>query len=289
MVNGDGHGRVRRAGRWWLTVLTWLLVLIVLLPFAHMAWTAQKPKEGVDAGYRYLYLTHNLPVEEIRRMVGISQRPLRVAAINSMVVSTSCALLGAVLCSMAGYAFAKKRFRGKALLFDLVLISMALPPAILMMPLFRLTVMMHIYDTILALILPFCVTGFGIFFMRYAISAVPDSVVESARLDGLSEAGVLFRVVLPSIWPSVVTLVVLAFLTSWSSFVLPHAVTASPRHYTIAILLGRLMSDFSGLMWNEVMVVVIAALIPVALVFVMFSRWVIRASTAIGNDRAGPR
>ena len=262
--------------------------MVVLLPFAHMAWTAQKPREGVDAAYRHLYLTHNLPEREVRRLVGMSQRPLRVAAINSIIVSTSCSLLGTVLCSMAGYAFAKKRFRGKALLFDLVLISMALPPAILMMPLFRLTVMMHIYDTLLALILPFCVTGFGIFFMRYAISAVPDSVVESARLDGLSEGGVMFRVVLPSVWPSVVTLAVLAFVASWSSFVLPQAVTASPRNYTVAILLGRLMPDFDGLMWNEIMVVVSVALIPVALVFVMFSRWVIRASTAIGNDRTGP-
>ena len=222
----------------------------------------------------------------MRRKIRVDPRPLRVALINSVVVSAACSLLAVVIASMAGYAFAKKQFRGKAVLFDLVLAAMALPAAILMVPLFRLTVAMHIYDTMAALILPFAATGFGIFYMRYAISAVPSSLVHCARLDGLSETGALFRVVLPAIWPSVVTLAVLQFIASWNSFVLPHAVIASPQNYTIGILLGRLVHDFRGLMWNDIMIVVIAALVPILLIFAVFSRWILRGATAIGDDRS---
>ena len=175
---------------------------------------------------------------------------------------------------------------GKALLFDLVLMSMAVPTVILMVPLFRLTVLLRLYDTMGALILPFAVTGFGILYMRYAISAVPDSLIDSARVAGLSETGALFRVVLPAIWPSVAPLAVLQFIASWSAFVLPHAVIASPRNYTIGLLLGRLMADYGGLMWNDIMVIVIAALVPVLLAFLVFNRWVLQGATAIGDDRS---
>jgi ABC-type glycerol-3-phosphate transport system permease component len=265
----------------------WLLALVALLPFAQMVWVARKPRDRVDDSYYYLLETKKLPEEEVRRKVGIDPRPLRRAAVNSTVVSGACAALCVVLASMAGYAFAKRDFRGKAVLFDLVLVSMAVPPAILMMPLFRLTVSLYLYDTLPALILPFCVTGFGIFYMRYVISAVPDETVEAARLDGLSELGVLFRVVVPSVWPSVLTLGILTFITSWNSFVLPHALVASERNYTVAVLLGRLMPDFPGLMWNDIMAVVIASLIPVLAVYFAFNRWVLRAATSLGDNRSG--
>ncbi|MFH1731524.1 MAG: carbohydrate ABC transporter permease [Planctomycetota bacterium] len=277
-------GNNRPAGGKWCVVLVWLIALAMLLPFAQTVWLAQKPRRSIDRGYHHL--ARRLPEREVRRKIRVDPRPLRVALINSIIVSTACSFLAVVIASMAGYAFAKKRFRGKALLFDLVLAAMALPAAILMVPLFRLTVAMHIYDTMAGLILPFAVTGFGIFYMRYAISAVPDGLVHCARLDGLSEAGALFRVVLPAIWPSVVTLAVLQFIASWNSFVLPHAIIASPENYTIGILLGRLMHDFQGLMWNDIMIVVIAGLVPVLVIFLVFSRWVLRGATAIGDDRS---
>ncbi len=287
MIAKDKDKQLGRGGRRWRAVLVWFLAVVVLLPFAQMIWTAQRPREVVDRSYRYL--SQLLPAHEMTRHLEIAPRPLRVALTNSIIVSGTCALLCVVLGAAAGYAFAKKEFRGKTALFDLVLASMAVPPAILMVPVFRLTVVLHIYDTLLALILPFSVTGFAIVYMRYAISAVPDSLIESARLDGLSEAAALFRVVLPSIWPSVLTLAVVQGIATWNLFVLPLAVTASQENYTVAILLGRLMSDFGGLMWNDIMVVVIAALLPIAVVFVVFNRWILKGSTAIGDEHPAGR
>jgi len=279
----EGADTRTRTGRWWHAPLAWCLALGALLPFALMIWTAQKPHERVDDAY--YYLAQQMPEREVRRKVAIDPRPLRVALINSVIVSTVCAVSSVALGALAGYAFAKKEFRGKTLLFDLVLVSMAIPAVVLMVPLFRLCVALGIYDTLLALILPFSVTGFSIFYMRYAIASVPDATVEAARLDGLSELGALWRVVLPSIGPSVVTLAVLQFILNWNSFVLPHALIASPQKYTIGILLGRLMADFGGLMWNDIMIVVIAALIPVLAAYLAFNRWVLRGATAVGADR----
>jgi ABC-type glycerol-3-phosphate transport system permease component len=252
---------------------------------AQMVWTASKPRSRVDAAYYYLLEHKSLPEAEVRRKIEIDPRPLRRALTNSLVVSVTCAVTGVVISTLAGYAFAKRRFLGRAALFDLVLASMAVPAVVLMMPVFRLTVQTGIYDTLAALILPFCVTGFGILFMRYTLSAVPDSLVESARLDGLSEVGALFRVVLPSVWPSVLTLGVLQFLSTWNAFVLPDAVLATPDRYTVSVLLGRMMSEFRGLMWNDIMVVVIAGVVPVLAAFLLFRRPVLRGLRAMGEER----
>ena len=265
------------------SVLIWLLALITVLPLALMAWTASKPRDRVDESYRYL--AQHLPESEVLRKFEIPERPLQTALLNSTVVSLISAILCVTLASLAGYAFAKRRFPGRNFLFDLVIVSMSVPAVILMMPLFRLTVALRIYDTLLALILPFAVTGFGILYMRSVISSVPDSVIESGRLDGLTEFGVLFRLVIPQVWPSVITLAVLNFITSWGSFVLPHALIASPEHYTASILLGRLMFDYGGLMWNDIMIVVIAAILPVLLIYAAFSRSVLKGLTFIGEER----
>jgi ABC-type glycerol-3-phosphate transport system permease component len=275
-------GRRRRggAGR---TLLLWLLAVFALLPFVEVIWLGHKPRRSVNKSFRAL--SRKLPEHEARRKIAVDPRPLRVAAVNSAVAGVVCTAVCVVVSSMAGYAFAKKRFRGRALLFDLVLAWMALPPALLMMPVFRMSVVAGVYDTLLAVILPFCVTAFGIFYMRYAVSGVPDSLIDAGRVDGLSEAGVVFRVVLPSIRPSVVTLAALQFLAVWGAFTLPHAVVASHEQYTVAILLGRLVHDFHGLMWNDLMVVVAASLIPVVVVFVLFNRRIMQGLAAIGDER----
>jgi ABC-type glycerol-3-phosphate transport system permease component len=276
-MRGRGRGGVGR------TLLLWALAAIAILPFVEVVWLGRKPRQSVDRAFGVL--SRRLPEHEARRKIEVDPRPLRAAAINSGIVGAVCSVACVVFCSMAGYAFAKKRFQGRALLFDLVLAWMALPPVLLMMPVFRISVFAGLYDTLLAVILPSCVSGFGIFYMRYAISSVPDSLIDAGRVDGLSELGVVFRLVIPSIWRSVVTLGALHFLTVWGAFTLPHAVVSSHDTYTVAVLLGRLVHDFQGLMWNDIMIVVGAALMPVFVVYVLFNRWLTRGITAIGDRR----
>ncbi len=269
----------------WRSILVWLFALIALVPFVQMFYVAQKPRHLVDDAYYHLSQARQLPESEVRRKIEVDARPLRRAAVNSIAVSTVCSLLCVPTCLMAGYAFARRRFRGKGFLFTLVLLSLAVPPAILMMPIFRLAVGLRIYDTLLALILPFSVSGMGIVYMRWAISSVPESVLDAARLDGLSEAGILFRIVVPAIWPSVGTLAVLQFIVSWNAFVLPDVLVQSQENYTVAVLLGRLMTEFRNLMWNDVMVVVTAGVLPMLVLFAVFHRWVLAGLTAIGDER----
>lgn len=251
------------------TALIWLFAGIAILPFVHTAWLSMRTRGEVDASYSYLERRMSDP--EIERKIMIPPRPLRVALINSTIVSTICAITSVLLGAMAGYAFAKKKFPLKRLLFYLVVVTMAMPPVILMTPLFRMAVSLQLYDTLAILILPFSVTGFSIFYMRTVIATVPESMVDSARMDGLGDFGLVFRVIMPAVWPSVVVLGVLSFLMSWNMFVLPHALIGSSENYTISILLGRLMHDFVGLMWNDIMIVVIAAAVPALLLFLAFS------------------
>ena len=262
----------------------WFLALVALLPFVQIVWIAQKPRSHVDASW--YYLSQKMPAREVEQKIEIDARPLRVALRNSVIVSTTCALLGICLSLFAGYAFAKKSFPGKGFLFDLVVVSMALPPAMLMMPLFRISIMLRLYDTFAALILPAAVTGFGIFYMRLILSSVPDSIIHSARLDGLSETKLLLRIVVPMIWPAILTLGVMQFIITWNSFIIPHTLIASPSNYTASVLLGRLLSDYRGLMWNDIMIVVAAAIVPVAIIFAACNRVLIRNLADVDSSDA---
>src|SRR5690606_31345460 len=122
---------------------------------------------------------------------------------------------------MAGYVFAKHRFRGKALLFNLVLATMFLPPIVTLVPLFKVIEALGLVDTYAGAILPFLANAFGIFLMRQFIAGIPDELLESARIDGASEWTILWRTVAPLPGPATAGPVVFAFVFHGNSFLCP--------------------------------------------------------------------
>lgn len=201
------------------------------------------------------------------------QLPFARMFANSVVIAGGTTV-GIVLTSiMAGYVFAKHRFRGRRLLFSLVLATMFLPPIVLLVPLYRLIQSMGLVDSYLGVMLPNLANAFGIFLMRQFIAGVPDELIDAARIDGASEWGILWRIVTPLLRPAIAALVVFAFVFHWNSFLWPLTVLQSDHMFTVVLGLNRLVSYTSAVRFqNVVMAGATISVLPNIVLFLVLQR-----------------
>jgi len=177
--------------------------------------------------------------------------------------------LGICLCSIAGYAFAKYDFKGKNLIFWMILGTVAIPQFVTIIPIFVIMVRSKLIDTYGALILPFSVNAFGMFLMRqYIAGAVPDALLDAARIDGCSEIGLLFRVVFPVVKPGLAILAIFLWLDSWSSYFWPLIMLKSQNRFTVPLGLATLYANPWNIRYELLMVGAFLSTLPMILVFV---------------------
>lgn len=190
---------------------------------------------------------------------------------NSVLVASVYTLLGLVVCTAAGYAFAKFEFRGRGLLFGAVLITLALPSQVTLVPLFQIMVTLGWLDTYQALILPNLALPFGIFLMRQTMQAVPDELLQAARVDGAGEFRVFSRIVLPTVRPALAALAIFLFLAQWNEFVYPLVVLRTPESFTIPVSLASLQgigtTDYGQLMMGTFL-----SVLPILVLFLFLQR-----------------
>jgi len=184
--------------------------------------------------------------------------------------------------SLAGYALARLRFRGREAVFTSLLAVLAVPGVILLIPKFLVLNQLGMYDTYPALVVPLLVDAAGVFIMKQFFESIPVSVEEAARIDGASTFRIFWSVVLPMARPALITITILSFQGSWNE--LPHFIVAS-QNPELATLTKGVASLVSGQLGsgNQFPISMAAALlmtIPVALVFIFFSRYFVRGGTA---------
>ena len=203
---------------------------------------------------------------------------------NSFVIA-SITTAGILLTSMmAGYAFAKYRFRGRTLLFSLLIATMFLPPIVTLIPLYRMVGSLGLSGSLAGVILPNLANAFGIFLMRQFISGVPDDLIDAARVDGASELLILFKIVMPSIAPAIAALALFAFVYHWNSYLWPLTVLqGSSDSYPIVISLSRLLSYNRGAMnTGLVMAGATLAVLPPLVLFVFLQRFFVDSIVGSG-------
>jgi multiple sugar transport system permease protein len=195
--------------------------------------------------------------------------------LNSAIVAVTTTA-GVLLTSLlAGYAFAKYRFRGRDWLFAAVIATMFLPPIVTLIPLYRMVGYLHINGNLAGVIVPNLANAFGIFLMRQFIRGVPDELIDAARIDGASELRVVFSVVAPSVVPALAALALFAFVYYWNSYLWPLTVLqGNTDQYPIVISLSRLLSYNRGAM-NTALVMAGAtlAVLPPVVLFVLLQRF----------------
>lgn len=193
---------------------------------------------------------------------------------NSLIVSSVITLSVVVFATLAGYAFAKLRFRGRDGLMIFVIATMAIPTQLGIIPLFILMRQLGWTGTLGAVIVPTLVTAFGVFFMRqYLVDVIPDELIEAARVDGASQFRVFLTVALPAARPAMAVLGLFTFMTAWTDFLWP-LIVLSPQNPTLQTALAQLQSGYY-IDYSIVLAGAILATIPLLLLFVVAGRQLI--------------
>ena len=205
--------------------------------------------------------------------------------VNSIVYATVTALLATGVCSLCGYALAKFRFRMRRPLFGLVVGSLMVPSTALVVPIFMLENFLHLTNTYQGVILPLMVYPFGVYFMSvYSLDAVPDMLLDAARIDGAAELGVFWRIARPLLMPGMVTLFLLSFIGTWNNYFLPFVLLGSSTRYPLTVGLSTWASELhlagaSQPLYPELVLGSLISVLPMLILFPFLQKYVARGLT----------
>ncbi|MGA5301514.1 carbohydrate ABC transporter permease [Nucisporomicrobium flavum] len=271
-------GRVR--GIAWYTMLSGLS-LVFIAPVVWMLITSFKtPDEATRVPPTLLPQSPTTGAYDTI-FSGGSQTPVLRWFLNSMLAATGQALLVLAVASMAAYALARMEFRGKRVIFALIIATMFVPSFVLIIPNFLMVDRLGWLDSLWALIVPGAASAFGVFFLRQFFQSLPRELEEAAVLEGANSWQIFTKVILPLSKPALATLAVIAFLTNWNDFIWPVYVLFSPGNFTLppglAILQGAYTINYPVIMAGAAI-----ASIPVLILFVIAQRYIIEGVSRSG-------
>ena len=283
-AQGGGAGRRRAAGRggrlrglWDASPLTYLTLVVALVlsvfPIYWMIVVATRTNDVVADVPPPMLPGGNLG-DNLSRLFDNPDAYFARGLVNSAIVASTVTVSTVFFASLAGFAFAKLRFRGKNALLLTIIATMMIPVQMGIIPLYMIMVRLGWQNQLQAVIVPFLVTGFGVFMMRqYAQQAVPDELIEAARVDGCTTFGIYWRVVLPALRPAAGVLGLFTFMQTWNEFMWPLAVL-NPENPTVQLSINNLANahfqDYT-LMFAGTTV----AILPLLVVFIVFGRQII--------------
>ncbi len=203
---------------------------------------------------------------------------------NSTLVSVLTVGLNLLFCSLAAYPLARLSFPGRDWIFIAIVSTIMIPFQIVMIPLYILTVQLGLRNTYLGMMFPSLASAFGIFLLRQAFMGVPKEIEEAARMDGSSELGLWWHIMLPAVRPALVTLAIFVFIGAWSDFLWPLIVIQDENLYTLPLGVAKLAGTFS-LDWRLVAAGSVIAIAPVLVLFLILQRYIVE--TDIGSGVKG--
>ncbi len=213
----------------------------------------------------------------------LSKIPIARSLFNSLFVAAITTSLVLLTASTVGYALAKMKFKGRQLIFYVIVFTMSLPFQITLIPNYITMINLHFVDTFLALIIPFSVSAFAILMFRQAFQGLPQALIDAARLDGCNEIGIIFRILWPNIKPTIVTVAILVFIGSWNEVLWPLIVIRNeqlmtmPQLVTLFAVGGRADAQLGV----KIAAAVLLAL-PVMIAFLFFQKHFIQSMASTG-------
>lgn len=192
--------------------------------------------------------------------------------INSLIVAFAVTLWHVFFDTLAGYAFAKKQFPGRGLLFALILTTLMIPIHVTFIPLYIINRQLGLIDSLWALILPGTASVFGIFLMRQYIQTLPTELIDAARIDGASEFGVFRHVIFPLARPAMAALAIFTFVRSWNDFLWPVIALNRPQNYTLTVGVANLQGEFLT-DWGIIFSGAALAALPMIIFFLIFQKY----------------
>jgi multiple sugar transport system permease protein len=265
--------------RWWLIVLLLLGLALTAVPFIWMLLGSLKTQQEL-VQQPPTWIPETVTTDNYSRLWSRLDFPRYFW--NSTFISLAITIANVVFCSMIGYALAKLRFAGRDLLFLLVIATLLVPGSVTLVPLFVLMSKLDLVDTYWAVILPAAAGPLGVFLMRQFMLAIPNDLLEAARVDGAGEFRIFWKIVVPLSAPAIAALGIITFLPSWNALLWPLVVLTSQEHYTLPVALaifarGQFQADYGLLMAGSVVLVV-----PVIIVFLLLQRHFTQSVTMTG-------
>lgn len=252
------------------------LLFIFIAPLYWMVATSLKVGADIQA-WPPQWIPDEITLDSYKQAISVI--PFGRLFFNSIVIGVITVVGNVFGCTMASYTLVRKKFKGKNIVFLLIVSSMMLPTHIRLIPLYIMCLKLNLANTYLGIALPTLVTGFGVFMMRQFIAGMPKEVEDAARVDGLSEWGILWKIVLPICRPAVISLSIFAFTWSFEDFLWPLIVTSEStmRPLPVGITL------FQGLVvyeWGPVMAMATLTILPVLVVYLLLQKYFVTGMTA---------
>lgn len=251
---------------------------LVLVPFVWMASLSLKPPDEIFRASFSLLPEHWYALENYGTALTAAPLPRYMA--NGVIVCATILALQILICAPCAYALAKLDFRGRNLLFGLVLVGLLLPHQVLALPLFILCYSLGILDSYAALILPFIVSPFGIFLFRQFFRSIPDDVVHAARLDGLSEFAIVWRIMLPMAMPAVIAFAIFSVVAHWNDLFWPLIAVKTPNLMPPALGVAMFRGSEAGTDYGPLTAGAVLVVLPLVLAFAAAQRWFIEGLTS---------
>lgn len=256
--------------------LTYIFLSIVsfvsIFPFLWMIISSTNKSVDVTKG-SLLPGTHFM--ENLRNLLGTTD--LTTALLNSAKIAVITTILALFIASMAGYGFQVFRSKSRDIVFNIILLSMMIPFAALMVPLYRFFAQISKVasaigiDTLPAVILPTMTTAFLIFFFRQSTKMFPKDMLEAGRMDGLNELGVFIKIYMPTMKTTYAAAAIITFMSSWNNYLWPLIVLQTPENTTIPLLISNLGAGYAP-DYGVIMTAIVIATIPTAAVFFIMQK-----------------
>ncbi|MEV0008256.1 carbohydrate ABC transporter permease [Streptomyces sp. NPDC047973] len=276
----DAGGRRPRwtPGRIALLVAALLLTAVWLLPLAWAVATSLKP-EGDTTKTPLSWIGSRVTFEAYSKVW--KSGDLMVWLMNSAYISVMTTLLTVVTCAMAAYGFTRTDFRGRRLLYGLVLAGIMVPPQVLIAPLFQEMVQLGLVDTYWGVILPQVAVPAMVFILVKFFEGVPRELEEAAFVDGAGRWRVFWTIVMPLSRPVLAAVAIFTFISTWNNFLWPFLVTTDPGGMTLPVGLVNVQSSF-GVRYAQIMASLVIAGMPLLIVFAFFQRQIVRGIAHTG-------
>ena len=257
-----------------------MIILVYLVPFYWMALTALK-SQGETLRFPPTFWVS--PPRWDNFAVAFTTIPFLRYLGNSIIVTVFIILGQCFTVIPAAYAFARLAFKGRQLLFGMTLATVMIPAQLVFLPVFLLMSRLGLINSHASLVLPSAASAFGIFMLRQTFRQVPEEVLEAARLDKAGEVRIMMEIMLPIARPTLVTLALLTFISTWNDYFWPLVLTTSDAVRTLPLGIASLRMVGSGITYHTVMAGNLLLILPIAAVFIVARRQIIKAFTYMGE------
>ncbi|KEI66480.1 LacG [Planktothrix agardhii NIVA-CYA 126/8] len=260
-------------------IILGIIAVLMLFPLVWLVSTAFKsPSENI-----FQFPPQFIPRQPtFQNFIKVWQtNPFGRYLFNSSFVALLTVSLNLLFCSLAAYPLARLNFKGRDGIFTAIIATIMIPFQIVMIPLYILTVQLELRNSYLGIIFPSIASAFGIFLLRQAFQSVPKELEEAARIDGCSELGIWWNVMIPAVKPALITLAIFVFIGSWSDFLWPLLVLDQPDFYTMPLGVATLAGTFS-LDWRLIAAGSVISIAPVLLLFLILQRYIVPTDAGSG-------